>query len=196
MKVLLPVSQVQSLKAYLRRAGARETGGLLMGEQLAPDEFRVAAFSFSRRGGSIASFTRDMRAHQRTLEKFFRKTGRDFRRFNYLGEWHSHPHFPVIPSGSDVAAMQAIVNDRAVGATFVTLLIVRLRGENTLEVGPYLFVPGKRQPYPIECVMVCEKCYSKAAQTSVPPEHVSAEQSQPAGPVASAPRKDADGCGC
>jgi hypothetical protein len=134
-----------------------------MGEQLAPDEFRVAGCSFSRRGGSIASFTRDMRAHQRTLEKFFRKTGRDFRRFNYLGEWHSHPQFPVIPSGSDVAAMQAIVNDRAVGATFAALLIVRLRAEDTLEIGPSLFVPGKRLPYPIECVVDDE-----SAGTDVP----------------------------
>jgi integrative and conjugative element protein (TIGR02256 family) len=193
VKLLLPVSQIQSLKAYLRRASARETGGLLMGEQLAPDEFRVAGFSFSRRSGSIASFTRDMRAHQRTLEKFFRKTGRDFRRFNYLGEWHSHPHFPVIPSGSDVAAMQAIVNDRAVGATFATLLIVRLRRDDTLEIGPYLFIPGKRLPYPVECVVVCEKCSSEAAQTLEPEELVSGEQSQS---VALAPREDVDDCGC
>jgi integrative and conjugative element protein (TIGR02256 family) len=150
VKLHLPASEVQRLKAFLRRAGSRESGGLLMGEQLAADEFRVLEFSFSGRSGSIVSFTRDMRSHRSTLEAFFRKTGREFRRFNYLGEWHSHPHFPVAPSGSDMAAMQAIVNDRSVGATFATLLIVRLLENDMLEIGPYLFVPGKRLPFPIE----------------------------------------------
>jgi hypothetical protein len=124
-----------------------------MGEQLAADEFRVLEFSFSRRRGSVVSFTRNMRSHQSTLETFFRKTGRDFRRFNYLGEWHSHPNFPVTPSSLDMAAMQAIVNDRRVGATFATLLIVRLCQTDMLEIGPYLFVPGERLPFAIECVL-------------------------------------------
>ena len=193
VKLLLPVSQIGSLKAYLRRAGSRETGGLLMGEQLAADEFRVAEFSFNRRSGSLASFTRDMRAHRRALEKFFRKTGHDFQRFNYLGEWHSHPHFPVTPSASDIAAMQAIVNDRAVGANFAALLIVRLRRDDTLEIGPYLFVPGKRLLYPIECEVVCE---SSSGSDAAPSEESApaAEEAQADALARSAAQEDADGC--
>jgi len=149
VKLVLPASLAMRLTRALRRAGAVETGGLLMGEQLAVDEFRIVELSRSRRGGSVASFTRDLRHHRSKLERFFQNTGRDFNRFNYLGEWHSHPGFAVAPSGPDVAAMQAIVNDAAVGATFAVLLIVRLREDDVLEMGPYVFLPGKGLPYPV-----------------------------------------------
>lgn len=132
-----------------------------------------------------------MRAHQRALDTFFRKTGRDFQRFNYLGEWHSHPHFPVIPSGSDVRAMQAIVNDRGVGATFAALLIIRLRSDNTLEIGPYLFLPGKRVAYPIECVVVGNEPSLNTAPISSP-EDALADQPPPEATIAGL--EDIDDC--
>jgi integrative and conjugative element protein (TIGR02256 family) len=72
------------------------------------------------------AFRRDPHAHQNTLDKFFQQTGRDFQRFNYLGEWHSHPSFSVRPSPQDIQTMTDIVQDRNSLISFAVLLIVRL----------------------------------------------------------------------
>ena len=61
------------------------------------------------------------------LKRFFRQTHEEYTRFNYLGEWHSHPSFPVTPSTIDVRSMRSLASDPKVGANFVTLVIVRLR---------------------------------------------------------------------
>ena len=73
------------------------------------------------------------------LAGFFRRTGSDFRRFNYLGEWHSHPSFAVLPSGEDMMSMQNLVNGER-DIDFSALVIVRLRCFFLLEAAAYMFV--------------------------------------------------------
>ena|ERR1019366_1321347 len=119
MQLLLPHPIIQRLRRELRRAGSREIGGLLMGEHVRDETFRVLEISVQRSGGSQSCFIRDPRSHQAQLQKFFAHTGRDYSRFNYLGEWHSHPSFDPLPSATDVATMQSIVDDPEVGANFL-----------------------------------------------------------------------------
>ena len=61
------------------------------------------------------------------MDVFFEETGRDFRRFNYLGEWHSHPYFLLHPSQEGVDTMTNLVEHSRAEITFALLLIVRLR---------------------------------------------------------------------
>lgn len=98
-----------------------------MGEHISESTFRVVDFSVQRGGGSHAHFVRDPKEHVAQLAAFFEHTGADFTRFNYLGEWHSHPSFPPSPSVSDIAEMVRLVDDPEVGASFAVLLIIRLR---------------------------------------------------------------------
>ena len=72
------------------------------------------------------------------LARFFRLTGEDYTRFNYLGEWHSHPSFSTTPSEKDVQSMLEIAGDPEVGANFVALVIVRLRADGLVGFGQYL----------------------------------------------------------
>ena len=111
----------------LREAGEREIGGMLLAEQLKPGRFCIVDFSLDSFSGSHTEFRRDPEAHQNTLDEFFRRTGRDFQRFNYLGEWHSHPSFSVRPSAQDNSTMTDIVQNQGSIITFAVLLIVRLR---------------------------------------------------------------------
>jgi integrative and conjugative element protein (TIGR02256 family) len=113
-------------RSALGQAGRREIGGILFAEQLGPNHFRVIDFSLDSFSGSHMAFRRDPHAHQNTLDKFFQQTGRDFQRFNYLGEWHSHPSFSVRPSPQDIQTMTDIVQDRNSLISFAVLLIVRL----------------------------------------------------------------------
>src|SRR5947207_68131 len=112
----------------LHQAGRQEIGGMLFAEQLKPGHFRIVDFSLDSLSGSHISFRRDLATHQKTREEFFGRTGHDFQRFNYLGEWHSHPSFSVRPSAEDMATMMDIVHDASKSIiSFAILLILRLR---------------------------------------------------------------------
>jgi Prokaryotic homologs of the JAB domain len=52
----------------------------------------------------------------------------NFKRFNYLGEWHSHPSFLPEPSATDHKSMREMIEDPKLGANFVVLMVVKLNG--------------------------------------------------------------------
>lgn len=118
MKILLAPPILKRLRRELRRAGNREIGGLLMGEDLGNGDFRVVEISVQRSGGTEACFIRNPKGHQTELDTFFARTGNNYSRFNYLGEWHSHPSFTATPSAPDLATMLSLVNDPSVGSNF------------------------------------------------------------------------------
>jgi proteasome lid subunit RPN8/RPN11 len=127
MSVSLTPDIESRLRRALRQAGRREIGGMLFAEQLAPARFRLMDFSVDSSSGSHAHFRRDPAAHTAALNEFFDRTGRDFSRFNYLGEWHSHPSFSASPSLHDMETMQSLVENPGGEISFALLLIVRLR---------------------------------------------------------------------
>ncbi|QOZ36360.1 Mov34/MPN/PAD-1 family protein [Bradyrhizobium sp. CCBAU 53421] len=152
MKLILPVDLVGRLRKELRTAGDREIGGVLVGEHLHDATFRLADLSVQRSGGSVAHFVRDVEQNSTFLRDFFARTGNDYQRFNYLGEWHSHPRFNALPSGQDLRTMQDIVESPDVGAHFAVLLIVSLRRRGVLELSAVAFRPGT-SPESVDVVM-------------------------------------------
>ena len=152
MEVRVPADVTAKLIQALRRAGRREIGGILMGECLAPDRFRVADLTIQSRGGSFAVFVRNVVQALDPLRRFFARTDHNYLRFNYLGEWHSHPSFRPEPSVRDVRSMVDIVEDPCVGATFAVLLIVRLGVAGELEGTVTVFMPGQ-SPFRGDLVM-------------------------------------------
>jgi integrative and conjugative element protein (TIGR02256 family) len=151
MKLLLPQRVIKRLRRKLR-GRINEIGGVMVGEHVAADTFRIVDISFQKRGGTTAHFLRDPVHHKAFLSEFFTKTGHDYKRFNYIGEWHSHPAFDPLPSGEDFVTMYDIVEDPAVGVNFVVLIIARLRGWSGLELSATLFRSGL-VPEPVEVSM-------------------------------------------
>lgn len=141
MRLLLTRPILKRLRRELHRAGSHEIGGLLLGEHVSENEFRVIDISVQGTGGSIASFVRDPASHDAQLKSFFARTKSDFTRFNYLGEWHSHPMFDVTPSQTDCHSMQSIVDSTDVGANFVVLLVVKLVSRTKIEGTATIFRP-------------------------------------------------------
>jgi [CysO sulfur-carrier protein]-S-L-cysteine hydrolase len=127
MSVSLAPDIERRLRRALRQAGRREIGGMLFAEQLAPARSRLMDFSVDSSSGSHVHFRRDPAAHTTALNEFFDRTARDFSRFNYLGEWHSHPSFSASPSLHDMETMQSLVENPGGEISFALLLIVRLR---------------------------------------------------------------------
>jgi integrative and conjugative element protein (TIGR02256 family) len=115
-------------------AKLREIGGVLVGEHIAANIFQIIDFSVQKNGGTSTCFTRSPKLHQQFLKKFFTETANNYQRYNYLGEWHSHPSFSARPSLTDLTQMAAIATDPKQSGPFVILIIVRLDRQNKLEI--------------------------------------------------------------
>ena len=142
MRLLLPEPIADRIRVALERAGKREVGGILMGEHLGEDLFSVADLTIQFHGGTFASFVRLLESVLAPLQRFFRATSYEYERFNYLGEWHSHHSFRLVPSPTDDASMLDIVTDSEVGARFVALLIVRLSEAGELDCSVTVYLPS------------------------------------------------------
>ena len=140
MRVTLATDQKRKLVAALKRAGAREIGGQLYGEQLAPSDFLVTDVAIQRRRGSVTRFFVDLVQAARDAVRFFDRTRHRYSRFNYIGEWHSHPQFAVHPSATDIDTMRALVGDPEFQGSFAVLMIVRL-SNNALCAAAWVFDP-------------------------------------------------------
>lgn len=140
MRIRLADDQVQKLKPALVQTGTREIGGQLFGEQLAPSDFRITELTIQARRGSFARFIVDLLQAARDAMRFFDRTEHQYTRFNYIGEWHSHPSFEVKPSPMDAQSMIELVTDPAFRGSFAILVIVRLDGD-ALSTGAWLFDP-------------------------------------------------------
>ena len=139
-KILLPNKIANRMAEAIQKARCRETGGILMGEHVAEDTFRVVDITVQRQPGTFALFIRALTEIKSALRRFFRLTNYEFTRFNYLGEWHSHPTFALEPSSTDCESMLQIVHDPTVGANFAVLVIARLDVED-LRAAAFLFFP-------------------------------------------------------
>lgn len=126
----------------LRRAGTDEVGGVLATERVADRVFRIVDLSVQRRGGSFAAFSRDASLHKRFMRRFLDLTGHQYERFNYLGEWHSHPSFPALPSPKDIHTMHSLLEAPDQVANFLILLVVKRSTAGKLEASAHAFARG------------------------------------------------------
>lgn len=154
LTLILPLKQRDLLVKSLQKAGLREIGGILMGEHVGPNVFIIREITVHRRG-AFAYFVRRIEDAVGNLRTFFQKTGNDYARFNYIGEWHSHPSFEPYPSQTDDLSMQQIVQDEAVGANFAVLLITKLGSKGEFICAAYTYLPnGIRMPSTVNIELV------------------------------------------
>jgi hypothetical protein len=128
-----------NLRRAQTKAGVRECGGILMGEHVGVNHFAVRALTVQR-PGAIAYFVRGLTGVLKAIKAYCNSTGNNYSRFNYLGEWHTHPLFSVQPSTQDHVTMRDIVTDKRVGANFVVLLIFRLTS-GAIEGSAHTYLP-------------------------------------------------------
>ena len=120
----------------LRIARSKEIGGVLFGEQLAEGDFRIAEMTRQRfRGGTAVTFKRQGNNARKEIRTFHKTIGGDPRRFNYFGEWHSHPNGSLYPSLRDEITMRQLLVDQGKSVNFLVLMIMRLDYRERLQVG-------------------------------------------------------------
>ena len=113
-----------------------------MGEQIRECYFRIHEVTVQSNAGTIGSFLRTSHQAAAALSRFFDEMGHDYLRFNYIGEWHSHPSSSLQPSLRDHATMWSILHDRTVGASFAVLLILSLDSDMRLLTAASVYVRG------------------------------------------------------
>ncbi len=145
MKIILPDNIEKRLYKAISKAGNKEVGGILMGEHVANNHYRIVDCTIQRNIGTVISFIRNCTEIIKQLKIFFKRTSNNYRKYNYLGEWHSHPQFSVQPSGQDMESMWEIVEDSNTNANFATLLILKaVHSANKLEGSVTIFISGHK----------------------------------------------------
>ena len=69
-----------------------------------------------------------------------RRYGGEAKRFNYLGEWHSHPNAPAVPSLCDEMTMTDLLAEQAGAVNFLVLVVVRVSHMGVLEIGAVAYL--------------------------------------------------------
>lgn len=111
MIVLLPHTLALSMQVESERYCPNETGGILVGLSLEDDAIEIAMITGPGPAAlhQSSGFRRDGAFSQEQLEDFYALHGG---RYDYVGEWHSHPK-PVGPSPRDRKSMKWIANNTA-----------------------------------------------------------------------------------
>ncbi|MDD1730244.1 MAG: Mov34/MPN/PAD-1 family protein [Methanospirillum sp.] len=144
MQVLIPSKIVHQIITALNLAKKREIGGIMMGEHIDENKFRINEITIQTHGGTLSSFIRSIKDFTEPLRSFFNRTKHEYTRFNYLGEWHSHQNFALIPSSKDTFTMEEIVMDPESNVNFAILLLVRIGQSGYLESTVTLYQPGRK----------------------------------------------------
>lgn len=127
MRLRIPTSIIEQWAADLDRASHKEVGGVLFGEQITEGDFRIVEITRQQFfGGTATTFKRRGGVARKEILALHEKFGGDPKRFNYLGEWHSHPNAPAWPSLQDECTMQKLLADQGGVVNFLILIIVKL----------------------------------------------------------------------
>ncbi|WP_187394082.1 Mov34/MPN/PAD-1 family protein [Oceaniovalibus sp. ACAM 378] len=119
------------MQVFLKKGGIREIGGWLVAEQIAPGYFELVGFTVDLEGGTRDRFRSLPSLHTEQLDQILLANGNRVGRVDYLGEWHSHPTFPPVPSKMDLSSMINMVENS--GPSFAALVIVRLLDTFSIE---------------------------------------------------------------
>lgn len=134
-------SQLAELQTHLKKGGHREIGGWLVAEQTAPDKFELVGLTVDLEAGTRDRFDSLTEPHSQQMDRILLENSGRAGRVDYLGEWHSHPTFPPIPSEIDVAAMTDMVENS--GPSFAALVIVRLLPNASIQATITTFQRGQ-----------------------------------------------------
>jgi Prokaryotic homologs of the JAB domain len=136
LRLRIPRILIERWQSDLASAGRKEIGGVLFGEQIAEGDFRIVEATRQRFfGGTPTSFKRRGGAARNDILDLHTKFGGNPERFNYLGEWHSHPNAPAVPSIQDEVTMYQLLADQGAAVNFLALIIVKLDAQERLHIG-------------------------------------------------------------
>ncbi|MDT2815254.1 Mov34/MPN/PAD-1 family protein [Vagococcus carniphilus] len=141
LKIIIPSNIKILIKEQLISNGENEIGGTLLAEKIGNNSFKIKELTTQKRSGTKVFFVREWTIGlNRYFHNFFKRTNHEYSRFNYIGEWHSHPLFEVHPSQTDISTMNDLINFKIPDANFLILLIVKLDSNQEIEASVTCFL--------------------------------------------------------
>jgi len=162
MRLRIPKLIIERWADDLRRSGRKEIGGVLFGEQVAEGDFRIIEATRQRFwGGTATTFKRRGRGARKDVLALHEKFGGDAKRFNYLGEWHSHPNAPAMPSLQDEITMCNLLAEQGAAVNFLVLIIVKLDETGLFHIGAVCYLASGHK---LNCEIEIEDHESNVAE--------------------------------
>lgn len=140
MKLRIGKNTIKEWQKTLKKAGDREIGGILFGEHVGDSDFKVIHATKQTKGGNQTHFKRDASKAIKDIERLSAQHENNHERFNYLGEWHSHPNAPALPSAQDEATMHQLLIESDATVNFLVLIIIRLSKNKTIEMSAQAYL--------------------------------------------------------
>ena len=131
-------------------AGLLEAGGLMMGEKVGENTFRVMDASLTI--GEPYRYHLDPAEHRAFVEAFRAKFP-DGSRFGLIGSWHSHPSGDPKPSASDLQTLKDTMAHPSTDLAFKVPLIVCLDTGDQLRTAGVVLIREPRVLSKIEVSM-------------------------------------------
>lgn len=153
LRIILTKKVQQTILEACQESGAREIGGMLFAHHLSHNDFKVLEATIAGEYlGTFSRFVRGLASGLKRLAMFYEKHNFRYSKYNYLGDWHSHPNFALDPSVTDDKSMVDMLMDSKVGASFLVLLIVKISNKQ-LEAKAWAYFPDNKRS---TCTVVLE----------------------------------------
>lgn len=154
VRVILSDRVVAKMRDGIPRAGLLEVGGLMMGENVADNVFRVLDISLTV--GEPGRYYLDPAEHQSFVDEF-RGEFCDEGRFRLIGSWHSHPSGDPEPGKRDLQTLRATMAHPSTDLAFKVLLIACLDANAQLRAGGVVLTREPKVLSKIEVVIEPER---------------------------------------
>ena len=144
LKIEMSDTLIDQLLKLGRKHYPMEFGGLLIGRYVDTNKMVIIEDTVlpKKYKSSKYSFERGVAGLRKVLKVFFTKSPS----LIYVGEWHTHPDNPAIPSITDINALKQIANHNEVFIDNPILLIIRI-GKKDYELGFYVLYENKIYKY-------------------------------------------------
>ncbi len=131
MKIIIPQKITKIIYNQVKKHSPNETKGALFARRINDELFEIDAVYLEKKIGSFAFVVLENNSKYKEFQKKYNKTHHfDFKNHNYIGDWHSHPSFELIPSGYDIKEVQ---NDlEKSNANFLIQIIVKVSNDRLI----------------------------------------------------------------
>ncbi|MGF6527653.1 Mov34/MPN/PAD-1 family protein [Variovorax sp. PvP013] len=139
-EVLVDDPALRAMVQACKRAGSKETGGILIGRLQGDGRIASVCEATEKPADSSAGWTWFQRGSHGLRGLLVKRweTG-----LHYLGEWHFHPGAGCQPSGADLSAMAAIALDERYACAEPMLIILGGRPPDAFQLSVTVFPRGE-----------------------------------------------------
>lgn len=128
MTIEIPKPISELLKRELEVMNQNETRGSFFAERVNGALFKVNDVYFSKKRGTFSFIKMLIGDEYKKFQKnYHKKYFFEYEKYNYIGDWHSHPSFSCLPSSYDIA--EAIDDFKKSNANFIIQIIIKIEND-------------------------------------------------------------------